>query len=149
MLTVFGVGLAFSVIYFVVFRFVILKWDIKTPGREEETDEVKMYSKKDYKDKKANEKSTESSGDNEFNERAKAFLIGLGGSNNIDTINNCATRLRVSVEDPDMVKDNQFFTQNGAHGFVHKGKSTQVIVGLDAMQLREEFEEIVQKEQDS
>jgi len=147
-LIVFGVGLLFSFIYFFVFRFAILKWDIKTPGREEDTEEVKMYDKEDYKEKSSNKENDDVS-DNDsdpFKQRAIAYLDGLGGSDNINTVNNCATRLRISVDNPDLVKDETFFKQNGAHGLVRNGNSLQVIVGLDVMQVREEFEEMINKE---
>jgi len=96
----FGVGLVFSVIYFIIFRWAILKFNIKTPGRED-TGEVKMYSKKDYKEKKANGKtSAEASSkvrenSNPNAQKASHFLEGLGGSQNITDVTNCATRLRV------------------------------------------------------
>lgn len=147
---VFGVGLAFSIIYFLIFRFAILKWDIKTPGREE-AEEVKMYRKSDYKEKKANGKAGKpvSADGNGFSERAAAFLEGLGGSENIADVNNCATRLRVSVKDEALVKDDTFFRQGGAHGIVRKGKAFQVIVGMDVPQIREQFEQMVKQSADS
>lgn len=142
-LLVFGIGLVFSALYFVIFRYSILKWDIQTPGR---SDTAKMYRKADYKSKKAGklgDSSTSTVEDNVYKERAKNFLEGLGGSNNITTINNCATRLRVSVKDESLVKEAEFFKENGAHGLVQKGKAIQVIVGLDVPQVRENFENIV------
>lgn len=149
-LLVFGVGFVFSTIYFLIFRFAILKWDIKTPGREEK-EEVKMYRKADYKEKKAGEKSGKPAiaGANAFTERAEIFLEGLGGFDNITEVNNCATRLRVSVKDDELVKDDHFFKQGGAHGIVRKGKAFQVIVGMDVPQVRDQFEEIINQSNDS
>lgn len=143
-LIVFGVGFAFSAIYFLIFRFAILKWDIKTPGRED-VDEVKMYRKSDYKEKKANGKAgkTITAGENGFSERAEVFLEGLGGPDNITLVNNCATRLRVSVKNSRLVKEDSFFKQGGAHGLVRKGNAFQVIVGMDVPQVREQFERLV------
>lgn len=143
----FGVGLLFSVIYFLVFRFSILKWDIKTPGREE-NDEVKMYRKSDYKERKNQGKEGKLASGNPYTERAESFLEGLGGPGNIMDVNNCATRLRVSVKDDAKVKEDSFFKQGGAHGVVRKGKAFQVIVGMDVPQVREQFEEMVDQSND-
>jgi PTS system arbutin-like IIC component len=153
----FGVGLAFSTLYFFIFRFAILKWDIKTPGREE-NGEAKLFKKADYREKKAKEKNQlahergnaavpAGSGALDSNaQRALDFLEGLGGASNINSINNCATRLRVSVKDDSLVESDQFFKSAGAHGIVRKGKAIQVIVGLDVPQVRELFETEVNKQ---
>lgn len=154
----FGVGLVFSVIYFFIFRFAILKWNIKTPGRED-TGEAKMFKKADYREKRAKEKNKQShdqgSSDNDpiadldpNAQKAIHFLEGLGGGNNITNINNCATRLRVSVADESLVAEDGFFKQYGAHGLVKNGKALQVIVGLDVPQVREYFENEVAKQKD-
>lgn len=153
----FGVGLAFSTIYFFIFRFAILKWDIKTAGREE-NGEAKLFKKADYREKKAKEKNqlahergnaTVPAGGGALDsnaQRALDFLEGLGGASNIDNINNCATRLRVSVKDDSLVESDSFFKNAGAHGIVRKGKAFQVIVGLDVPQVRELFETEVNKQ---
>lgn len=154
----FGVGLVFSVIYFFIFRFAILKWNIKTPGRED-TGEAKMFKKADYREKRAKEKNKQShdqgSSDNDpiadldpNAQKAIHFLEGLGGGNNITNINNCATRLRVSVADESLIAEDGFFKQYGAHGLVKNGKALQVIVGLDVPQVREYFENEVAKQKD-
>lgn len=137
-LTLIGTGLAFSVIYFFVFRFAILKFDIKTPGRELEED-VKMYSKKDYRERQANGKTASAGG--AYASSAAHYLEGLGGTANIADVNNCATRLRVSVKDENLVKEDSFFKAAGAHGVVRKGKAFQIIVGLDVPQVRDAFED--------
>lgn len=152
----FGVGLTFSVIYFFIFRFAIMKWNIKTPGRED-AGEAKMFKKADYREKKANEKNKQShdlgsaendpTADLDPNARkAIHFLEGLGGGENITNINNCATRLRVSVADETLVAEDGFFKQYGAHGLVRNGKALQVIVGLDVPQVRDYFEDEVEKQ---
>lgn len=131
------VGLAFVGIYFLIFRFLILKFDFKTIGRKEGINEEKLYRKADYKAKK------ESDGSNQLDEReikAKRFLEALGGKENIEDVTNCATRLRITVKDPSLVKDSETFVKAGAHGLVNKGKAVQVIVGLSVPQVRERFE---------
>lgn len=137
------IGLSFTVIYFLVFRFLILKFNLKTPGREEANEEAKLFTKKDYKAKKAAEKgealATENGG-NQYTEQAGLFLEALGGSDNVETISNCATRLRVSVKDINLVQPDEAFRAGGAHGVVRNGKALQVIVGLSVPQVREQFE---------
>lgn len=145
------VGLAFSLLYFLIFRWAIMRFNIKTPGRED-SGEVKMYRKKDYKEKKAaNSTVTEATSkvresNNPNAQKASHFLEGLGDSENIADVTNCATRLRVSVVDETKVLDDDFFKAGGAHGVVRNGKALQVIVGLDVPKVREFFEEIVEDE---
>ena len=76
--------------------------------------------------------------------RAAGFLELLGGADNITTVNNCATRLRVSVADESLVDTSDAaFKDAGALGIVRKGKAFQVIVGMDVPQVRERFETMV------
>ena len=144
-----GVGLCFTVLYFLIFRFMILKFDFKTPGREEDGGETKLYSKAEYKAAKAAEKNGgAAAGDAEdadlYAPRAAGFLELLGGADNITTVNNCATRLRVSVADESLVNTSDAeFKSAGALGIVRKGKAFQVIVGMDVPQVRERFETMV------
>ncbi|WP_311474083.1 alpha-glucoside-specific PTS transporter subunit IIBC [uncultured Rothia sp.] len=143
-----GVGLCFTVLYFVIFRFMILKFDFKTPGREEDGGETKLYSKAEYKAAKAAEKdggaAAESADGDLYAPRAAGFLELLGGAENITTVNNCATRLRVSVADESLVSPSDAdFKSAGALGLVRKGKAFQVIVGMDVPQVRERFETMV------
>ncbi|AOF48691.1 alpha-glucoside-specific PTS transporter subunit IIBC [Tetragenococcus halophilus] len=143
-----GVGLAFSVIYYFLFRWAIVRFNIKTPGRED-SGEVKMYSKKDFKEKQAAGSVAMSSvreSDNPNAQKAAQFIEGLGGAQNITDVTNCATRLRVSVADEGQVLEDDFFKGGGAHGVVRNGKAFQVIVGLDVPKVREFFEEIVEDE---
>ncbi len=129
-------GIVFVVIYFLIFRFAILKFDIKTPGREVGNEDVKMYSKSDFKNKgKGNS--------NPNQEKAAYFLEGLGGSENIEDVTNCVSRLRLIVKDEDKVKDDQYFKSGGAHGVVRKGKGVQVIVGMEVPKVREFFDELL------
>lgn len=132
------IGLIFSAIYFIVFRFMILHFDFKTPGRESDDEEVKMYSKADYKEAKAT--SETSKGKSAFAIQAAEYIDLLGGADNITDVNNCATRLRISVEDPEILTSDSAFKSIGAHGVVRNGKAIQIIVGLDAPQVRDEVD---------
>ncbi len=137
------VGLSFTAIYFFVFRYLILKNDYKTPGRTDEDE--KLYSKAEYKAKKALEgKMGENVKIDERDLKAAVFLEALGGKNNIKDVTNCATRLRVTVVDDALVKSVSTFTKAGAHGLVKNGHAIQVIVGLSVPQIRERFEALLQ-----
>lgn len=130
------VGLAFSIIWFLVFRFLIKKFNFLTPGREEDDEEAKLYTKKDYKAKK--------SGGNDLGYAAQ-ILDFLGGRDNIIDVTNCATRLRVSVKDGSLVHAESDFKRIGAHGLSQNGTAVQVIVGLKVPKVREQFEECMAK----
>lgn len=129
------IGLIFTCIWFVVFRFLIIKLDLKTPGRGDDAEPDKLYTKADYKASKNID---------ERDRKAAAFLKALGGKNNIVDVTNCATRLRVTVKDDSLVKDTNVFMAAGAHGLVHNGCAIQVIVGLSVPQVRERFEALLQ-----
>lgn len=132
------VGIVFIGVYFVVFRTIIMKFNIKTPGREDDDGEVKFYSKADYKEKKNSGK-----GGNAYAQRARDFLDALGGAGNICDVTNCATRLRLTVQDVSLVQDDSAFKAAGAHGLVVKDRAIQVIVGMDVANVRDEFEALL------
>ena len=134
-----GIGLAFSVIYFVVFRFMILKFNFATPGREEDED-VKLYTKKDYQ---ARSSDNNNAGLNSFQARATAFLDLVGGAENVESVANCATRLRLKLTNNDLLPPAATFNDVGAHGLVITKNQVQIIVGLDVPQVREEFEKLI------
>jgi len=135
------VGVCFSVIYFFVFRYLILRNDYKTPGRTDEDTEDKLFTKADYKAKKALEEQGMKIDERDV--KAKVFLDALGGAGNIQDVTNCATRLRVTVKNPDIIKPVSAFTKAGAHGLVKNGHAVQVIVGLSVPQIRERFEALL------
>ena len=136
-----AIGIAFSFIYFFLFRYLILKFDYKTPGRED-GEEIKLYSKQEFKAAQG----TETVGTNDpYSQRAQNFLDAFGGADNIATVNNCATRLRISVKDEAQVGPDAEFKAGGAHGVVRNDKAFQVIVGLDVPQVRDKFEQLVEK----
>lgn len=109
------IGLVFAVIYYVVFRFVITTFNLKTPGREDDDDELT--------------ENIAVSGD--MNELAKAYIKALGGKQNIVSVDNCVTRLRLGVKDNSVIKDKNL-TALGARGVIRPGKANiQVIVGTN------------------
>lgn len=134
------IGLVFTGIWFVVFRFLISKFDFKTPGREE-TQETKFYSKAEFRAKQAGGKEVKM---DEKTMLAAMILEGLGGADNIIDVTNCATRLRTNVKDETKVKDDAYFKSIGTHGISKNGKAMQVIVGLGVPHVRDRFEQILQ-----
>ena len=140
------VGLCFTAIYFFVFRFLILHFDFKTPGRGEDAGGDKLFTKADYKAQQGQGggavAAAVASGD-ERDIKAAFFLQDLGGKSNIVDVTNCATRLRVTVKDDSKIASVATFTEHGAHGLVHNGRAIQVIVGLSVPQVRERFEALV------
>ena len=129
------IGLVFTGIYFVVFKFLIQKFDFKTPGREDD-DEIKFGSKKEFREKKGSKQDQKI-------EFAQLILEGLGGKDNIEDVTNCATRLRVNVKDEKLCKDDPYFKSIGAHGCSVNGKSFQVIIGLKVAGVRDDFESLL------
>jgi PTS system alpha-glucoside-specific IIB component/PTS system alpha-glucoside-specific IIC component len=133
-----GIGLTFTGIWFVVFRALILKFNLKTPGREES--EIKLYSKADYqasRGKVAANEPTPLAG------QAAGFLQALGGAANIESVNNCATRLRIALVDRAKTESDEVFKALGAHGVVRRGNGIQVIVGLHVPQVRDQLESLM------
>ncbi len=131
-LTLLIVGLIFTGIYFVVFRFLILKLDLKTPGREED-DEITFRTKAEYRERNESSKLS----------KAELILDGVGGKDNVIDVTNCATRLRLNVKDATLLKDDAYFKQIGTHGASKKGTSIQVIVGLSVASVRDDFEKLL------
>ena len=128
------VGLAYAVIYFFVFRYLIIKFDLKTPGRDIESEEVKLYTRQDVNEKKksANTKETDTT--------SPFILRGLGGKQNISDIDACATRLRITVKNPDIV-DDALLKKSGASGVIHKGNGVQIIYGPHVSAIKSHFED--------
>jgi PTS system arbutin-like IIC component len=134
-----GIGLCFTGLYFVVFKTLIERLNLKTPGREES--EVKLYSKADYK--AARGQTTAPAAASQQVGQAAGFLQALGGAANIESINNCATRLRIALVDMAQTQRDDVFKALGAHGVVRRGNGIQVIVGLHVPQVRDQLESLM------
>ncbi|EKS6644078.1 PTS transporter subunit EIIC [Enterobacter hormaechei] len=134
-----GIGLCFTALYFVVFRTLIERLSLKTPGREES--EIKLYNKADYK--AARGQTTAPAAASQQVGQAAGFLQALGGAANIESINNCATRLRIALVDMTKTQSDDVFKALGAHGVVRRGNGIQVIVGLHVPQVRDQLESLM------
>ena len=111
-------------LYFFIFKWAIIKFNIKTPGRRDDG-RVDLYSKAEYKGKKQNAKST-----TVIENEAEVIISGFGGADNVVSVTNCATRLRVIVKDKEKVSDNEFWTLDaGASGVVRSDVNFQIIYG--------------------
>ena len=134
-----GIGVCFTGLYFVVFKTLIERLNLKTPGREES--EIKLYSKADYK--AARGQTTAPAVASQQIGQAAGFLQALGGAANIESINNCATRLRIALVDMAQTQSDEVFKALGAHGVVRRGNGIQVIVGLHVPQVRDQLESLM------
>ncbi len=134
-----GIGICFTGIYFVVFKTLIERLNLKTPGREES--EIKLYSKADYK--AARGQKTSPAAASQQVGQAAGFLQALGGAANIESINNCATRLRIALVDMTQTESDDVFKALGAHGVVRRGNGIQVIVGLHVPLVRDQLESLM------
>ncbi|MGN0623092.1 MAG: glucose PTS transporter subunit IIA [Oscillospiraceae bacterium] len=131
------VGLFYAVIYYFVFYFMITKFNFKTPGREADDEETKLYTRKDMNARK--EAAAAESG---FDRVSALILKGLGGKANLSDVDCCATRLRVTVIDSALVNDG-LLKQSGASGVIHKGNGVQVIYGPQVSVVKSKLEDFL------
>lgn len=124
------VGIVYFLLYYFIFSFLIKKFDLKTPGREDDDTETKLYTKADVNERKAGKdvKNSDEKAGTVADELSQTISRGLGGKANISDVDCCATRLRITVIDPDKVND-ALLKSTGASGVVHKGQGVQIIYG--------------------
>ncbi|MGL5979170.1 MAG: PTS transporter subunit EIIC [Erysipelotrichaceae bacterium] len=117
------VGVAYFGIYYVLFKAMILKFNLKTPGREDDDEETKLFTRADVNAKNAD--GTEMSA---TDATSAAILAALGGKENMVDVDACATRLRLTVKDVSLVND-AALKATGANGIIKSGQGVQVIYG--------------------
>ena len=134
------VGLIYAVVYYFVFYFMITKMNLKTPGREPDDVEPKLYRRSDVNEAKAAKvKST----DKRASDVVSAIILkGLGGKDNLSDVDCCATRLRVTVNDASKVMDDML-KASGASGVIHKGNGVQVIYGPKVSVIKSDLEDFI------
>ena len=134
------VGLIYAVVYYFVFYFMITKMNLKTPGREPDDVEPKLYRRSDVNESKAAKvKST----DKRASDVVSAMILkGLGGKENLSDVDCCATRLRVTVNDASKVMDDML-KASGASGVIHKGNGVQVIYGPKVSVIKSDLEDFI------
>ncbi len=134
------VGVIYFLLYYFIFKFLIKKLDLKTPGREDDEEETKLYTKADLKAKQsANEINVK-------DEISGNIVMGLGGKGNISDIDCCATRLRCTVVDANLINDN-ILRATGASGVVHKGQGVQIIYGPNVTVIKSNLEEYMSRKE--
>ena len=147
----------YFVVYYYLFRWVILKWDLPTPGREADDQETKLYTKADYQAKQeqqaaaketpetaaAAEKDAAAAGF-ERNEQMENIIAGLGGLDNMENPECCATRLRLNVQDSSKI-DKALLKKAGALGVVINGNAIQVVYGPVVSVIKPKLQEYMDK----
>ena len=136
-LMVIPAGIIYFLLYYFIFLFLIKKFNFKTPGREEDDEETKLYMKADVNAKR--EAASESTED----EISKVITAGLGGKKNISDVDCCATRLRCTVLDAALVND-RLLRSTGASGVVHKGNGVQIIYGPRVTVIKSNLEDYLE-----
>ncbi len=140
-LLIIPVGIIYFLLYYFIFLFLIKKYNFKTPGREDENEETKLYMKADVNAKR--EAAAEQKSGGTENEISKMITAGLGGKKNISDVDCCATRLRCTVLNSDLVNDS-LLRSTGASGVVHKGKGVQIIYGPKVTVIKSDLEDYLE-----
>lgn len=136
-LLVIPVGIIYFFLYYFIFKILILKFDLKTPGREDSDTETKLYTRADVNARKENQNNKETTSNDSISE---AITRGLGGKKNISDVDCCATRLRCTVKDASLINDG-ILKATGASGVVHKGNGVQVIYGPNVTVIKSNLED--------
>ena len=137
-------GLVQLVVYFIVFRWFILKFDVKIPGRDD-SDDVKLVTKKDYEAAKSTNAAQVVASSSTDNALGMQIYAAVGGIQNIKSIDNCFTRLRIVVNDLDAV-DEAALKLTGSRGLVKRGKEIQIVYGTNVSKFRKALEDYMEAE---
>ena len=141
------VGIIYFLLYYFIFKFMIRKFNFKTPGREDDDVETKLYTKADVNARKEAQKTGEGAAGAE-DPVSEAITRGLGGKKNISDVDCCATRLRCTVKDASLVNDG-VLKATGASGVVHKGNGVQVIYGPNVTVIKSNLEDYLETAPDT
>ena len=139
------VGIIYFILYYVIFTFLIKKFDLKTPGREDDDVETKLYTKADVNARKEGQKTSETGSKDAISEM---ITEGLGGKKNISDVDCCATRLRITVYDTERV-NNEILKQTGSRGIVKKGQGVQIIYGPHVTVIKSNLEDYLETAPDT
>ena len=133
------VGAVYFVLYYIIFRFMISKFDYKTPGRDD-VEEVKLYTRADVNARSAASGSTAPAGD----DPVSALIVeGLGGTANLSDVDCCATRLRCTVKDAALIRQD-VLKASGASGVICKGNGVQVVYGPKVAVIKAKLEDYLE-----
>ena len=132
------VGAVYFVLYYIIFRFMISKFNYKTPGRDD-AEEVKLYTRADVNARNAASGSVPAG-----NDPVSALIAeGLGGAANLSDVDCCATRLRCTVKDAALVKQD-VLKASGASGVICKGNGVQVVYGPKVAVIKAKLEDYLE-----
>ena len=132
------VGAVYFVLYYIIFRFMISKFNYKTPGRDD-AEEVKLYTRADVNARNAASGSVPAG-----NDPVSALIVeGLGGTANLSDVDCCATRLRCTVKDAALVKQD-VLKASGASGVICKGNGVQVVYGPKVAVIKAKLEDYLE-----
>ncbi len=134
------VGVGYFIVYYFLFSFLIRKFNFKTPGREEGEGDIKLYTRADVNARKGQAGETAKTGG--FDEVSARIVLGLGGAQNISDVDCCATRLRCTVHDGDLVNQ-ELLKESGAAGVIAKGQGVQVIYGPKVSVIKSNLEDFL------
>lgn len=140
-LRVIPVGIIYFFLYYFIFKFLIIKFNFKTPGREDDDAETKLYTRADVNARKEAGKEGAEAG--ETDPVSVTITRGLGGKKNISDVDCCATRLRCTVIKTELV-DDALLKSTGASGVVHKGNGVQVIYGPHVTVIKSNLEDYLE-----
>ncbi|MCM2677000.1 PTS transporter subunit EIIC [Alkalicoccobacillus plakortidis] len=136
-------GAIFFVIYYFLFSFVINKWDLATPGRGGQ--ETKLYTRKDFNDKNSEEATDVQTDKKDYQLKAKDILEALGGESNLEEVDACFTRLRVTVKDAEAINEPQLKAL-GAAGVMKYNKNIQAVFGGKSDLYKNEILDLLKKD---
>ena len=142
-LRIIPVGIIYFILYYVIFTFMIKKFDFKTPGREDDDTETKLYTKADVNARKEVGNTAGAAVTTSSDPVSELITRGLGGKKNIVDVDCCATRLRVTVAEPERVRD-ELLKQTDSRGIVKKGQGVQVIYGPHVTVIKAKLEEYLE-----
>ena len=142
-LRIIPVGIIYFILYYVIFTFMIRKFDFKTPGREDDDTETKLYTKADVNARKEAGKAAGAAATTSADPVSELITRGLGGKKNIVDVDCCATRLRITVAEPERVRD-ELLKQTDSRGIVKKGQGVQVIYGPHVTVIKAKLEEYLE-----
>ena len=141
-LRIIPVGIIYFFLYYFIFSFLIKKFNFKTPGREDDDTETKLYTKADVNARKEAGKET-AGNTGTADSVSEAITQGLGGKKNISDVDCCATRLRITVHDAARVND-EIIKTTGSRGIVKKGQGVQIIYGPQVTVIKSKLEDYLE-----
>ena len=141
-LRIIPVGIIYFFLYYFIFSFLIKKFNFKTPGREDDDTETKLYTKADVNARKEAGKET-AGNTGTADSVSEAITQGLGGKKNISDVDCCATRLRITVYDAARVND-EIIKTTGSRGIVKKGQGVQIIYGPQVTVIKSKLEDYLE-----